>query len=289
MPNHNPRYAGRIGPVYDPELSARLSCKVWEPPLSGSFSCANAWNLLIASYLAYAPEDHAVRQLARHGMTSDDGGLVWSEEGNDVAYVASDGRQAIVAARGSDQMRDWWDNLQVGLVDDSMGKVHGGISSAIARVWETLDGPGLGLLQRAERVWLTGHSRGALITTLAGARWRSRGVRIDGLYTFGSPRIGDEEFQTNFQTSMSGLIHRVQNEGDWMADMPPNPPYKHVHVGELTRIRLSENTEVEATPQDKETRLKFLLGEGISGLRGRILGNHFPDAYLEALEEYCDT
>ena len=289
MSDKSYEHARRIGPVYDPELAARLTRKPWEAPHSRSFSCANAWNLLIASYLAYAPKDQAIAELLRHGMTSYNGGIVWVEKENDVAFVASDGQHAIVAARGSDEMRDWWDNLQVGLVDDTMGRVHGGISKAIARVWQHLDSRGLELVSQAKRVWLTGHSRGALMITLVAARWRARGVRLDGLYTFGSPRIGDEKFQAELHASMPGLIHRVQNEGDWMADMPPNPPYRHVHVGELTSTRESDDTEDGATPQEKETRLKLLLNQGITGLRDRIIGHHLPQAYFKGLQEYCEA
>lgn len=286
MPDNNPAGGGRIGPVYDPALAARLVRKPWETPEAGVFSCANAWNLLIASYLAYAPEAHATRELARHGMNSR--GLVWIEHDNDVTFVASDGRHAVVAARGSDDIRDWWDNLQVGLVAESMGKVHGGVTRAVARIWGDLDATGLELACKAEQVWLTGHSRGALMMTLVAARWRARRVRIDGLYTFGSPRIGDEEFRTNLQASMPGLIHRVQNDGDWMSEMPPNPPYPHVHAGELTGIRESVEIADGATPAEKETLLKQLLSQGISSLRGRVLGHHVPRAYIKGLQDFCE-
>lgn len=279
--------AGRIGPEFDPELASALKRREWERPRPGVFSCANAWNLLIASFIAYAPRQHARAALEEHRFVAPDGGFEWIENHNDFAFAASDGRDAVVCARGSDRMIDWWDNLRVGLVDEVMGRVHGGITTAGARVWQGLNGEGLKLAKRARRVWLTGHSRGALIMTLAAARWREAGVELAGLYTFGSPRIGDAEFQANLQKAMPGLIHRVQNDGDWMADMPPSPPYEHVHVGELTQIAQPDGVEDGSTPEEKEARLKVLLSDGLESLRGRVLGRHVPRGYIAGLRAYC--
>jgi len=41
---------------------------------------------------------------------------------------------------------------------------------------------------------VTGHSLGGAIATLAVAELISKGIQVDNLYTFGSPRVGDSNF-----------------------------------------------------------------------------------------------
>jgi heat shock protein HslJ len=61
---------------------------------------------------------------------------------------------------------------------------------------------------------------GAALATLAADRLHN----VQGLYTFGSPRVGDEEFQKRFEPK----AFRVVNGKDIVADVPPKGPYRHV-------------------------------------------------------------
>jgi hypothetical protein len=70
------------------------------------------------------------------------------------------------------------------------------------------------------RIWLTGHSLGAALATLAADRFQD----VQGLYTFGSPRVGDRQFQKNFQLR----AYRVVNGDDIVARVPPKGIYRHV-------------------------------------------------------------
>jgi triacylglycerol lipase len=269
---------------FDPEFAAALRLRRWQRPQPGVFSARNAWNLVLASYVAYAFRDTATRELKRLGLLGPRGCLVWSERKNDAAFVVSNGRHAVIAARGSDEPRDWLDNLNVGLDQDAMGMVHGGTREALARVWDEIAGPGLELARKARHLWLTGHSRGALMSTVMAARLSEQGVRIDGLYTFGSPRIGDPQFCAKLESALKGRIHRVKTSGDWMAEMPPNPPYAHEHAGQLTELQDGVPEPDGSTPRERESRLRQLLQESYSRLREGILSRHMPRSYVEGLE-----
>ena len=63
-------------------------------------------------------------------------------------------------------------------------------------------------------------SLGAALSTLAADRL----LNVQGLYTFGSPRVGDDEFQKRFEPK----AFRVVNGKDIVADVPPKGPYRHV-------------------------------------------------------------
>jgi hypothetical protein len=96
---------------------------------------------------------------------------------------------------------------------------------------------------------LTGHSLGAALATLSAGRYGS----VQGVYTFGSPRVGDEVFKKNFDVK----IFRIVNNDDIVSQLPPRG--KYLHVGELKLIdsdgiiqeTLIENKKQVDQPRDE--------------------------------------
>jgi pimeloyl-ACP methyl ester carboxylesterase len=84
------------------------------------------------------------------------------------------------------------------------------------------------------KIWITGHSLGAALATLAADRLQA----VHGLYTFGSPRVGDEAFQARFRPK----AYRVVNGKDIVASVPPAGVFRH--VGELILIDLKDGRQV---------------------------------------------
>ena len=75
------------------------------------------------------------------------------------------------------------------------GKVHLGIATALDFVWDSFKDR----ISADRPLFITGHSLGGGLATLAAARL-SQGRDVHGVYTFGSPRVGDSEFAQQFQT-----------------------------------------------------------------------------------------
>lgn len=73
---------------------------------------------------------------------------------------------------------------------------------------------------------MTGHSQGAALATLAADRYGN----VQGVYTFGSPRVGDIEFKADFFIN----TYRFVNNNDLVSRLPLAPIY--YHVGELRYI-----------------------------------------------------
>ena len=60
----------------------------------------------------------------------------------------------------------------------------------------------------------------------------NKGFKIDALYTFGSPRVGDSKFEKNF--GKSGIQYfRVKNGNDSVTE---NPDWGFYHVGKEIHI-----------------------------------------------------
>ena len=79
-------------------------------------------------------------------------------------------------------------------------------------------------------IWFTGHSLAAL-ATLAVDRFKAGNV--GGLYTFGSPRVGDKVFQVGFTPP----CYRFVNNTDIIPHLPPPTVLAdYAHVGNLRFI-----------------------------------------------------
>lgn len=112
------------------------------------------------------------------------------------------------------------------------GSVHGGFKEAFDAIWDKVKN---GLLTLNLPIFFTGHSLGAALATLAASQCRKDpallGCGPAALYTFGSPRVGDQAFGT----TLNGLFHcRVVNDEDLVTTMPPVLPVEGVtfqHTG----------------------------------------------------------
>lgn len=108
-------------------------------------------------------------------------------------------------------------------------RVHAGFEQALNPVWGAIAAE-LGKLQYP--VFYTGHSLGAALATLAALRHPPKAV-----YTFGSPRVGNQAFAD----SLAGIsIYRVIDDRDVVATVPPEKfmgkDTGFMHVGEEHRL-----------------------------------------------------
>jgi triacylglycerol lipase len=155
------------------------------------------------------------------------------------------------------------------------GRVHSGFKAALEEIWGELR-PEIGKLQtQGLKIWLTGHSLGAALATLAADRLQD----VQGLYTFGSPRVGDKGFQAHFQV----LAFRVVNGKDIVATVPGEDPFRH--VGDIVWIepkgslqnRNGHSGKSVDTGCRKETNASEGTAEGLKIDSGLLIPHAFRD------------
>jgi hypothetical protein len=215
---------------------------------AASFSLLNAWWLAEASTLVYADEAYVNRQFSKAGLER----VKFFNRSGTQCFIAANSRYAILAFRGSEiwkrdgrfdphqMFADFKTNIDVRLSDWIRGgRVHSGFKAALDGVWDEIVPEIKRLENRGIPIWVTGHSLGAALATLAADRLQ----RVQGLYTFGSPRVGDQEFQERFRPK----AFRVVNGKDIVAGIPPATPYRH--VGVLKFIDASGDLQDQADPQ----------------------------------------
>ncbi len=112
------------------------------------------------------------------------------------------------------------------------GKVHEGFSAAYRAIHDQLAET---LMTRPGHVVLGGHSLGAAVATLAAADLRERGP---DLVTFGSPRVGDQDFTAAMDGKVRVLRH--VNCCDVVTRVPPET-FDPAHVKDILAGLLGRN------------------------------------------------
>jgi hypothetical protein len=124
-------------------------------------------------------------------------------------------------------------------------RVHTGFYNAMTSVYQDVRNEVRKRATDGRTVWLTGHSLGAALATLTAYRLEKLGgVSVKGVYTFGSPRVGNAYFADEYNKILRSRTHRWAHAGDGITLLPAagaNALTGYRHVG------LTHNINANAT------------------------------------------
>ncbi len=129
------------------------------------------------------------------------------------AYLLTNGTITVLSFRGTEvtEKSDVLADLKAGKnVEACGGKVHVGFKGEINKLWPSITAA---LEANPGNIYVTGHSLGAAMATIAASRMQDR---VTALITFGSPRVGNAEFVK----SLTVDHYRVQNNCDDVTKVP---------------------------------------------------------------------
>src|SRR5262245_52692614 len=167
------------------------------------YSQNNALVLANAAAVVYSNEEACLKWARESGFDQDFDFISTADDvpnSDTQGFVAQSADAIIVAFRGTEpkQIRDWLSDVNVFQTTwgHGVGKVHKGFQEALQAAWgHLLKGKEIlprRLLERGPRtVWITGHSLGGALAELCAAQASViHEVPVQGLYTFGQPRVG---------------------------------------------------------------------------------------------------
>ena len=212
-------------------------------PHATSYSAINAWWLADAGFLVYGTAEFVEQAFRDSPLPGQGYKLQWLGAADDNrGMILQNDETVVVVFRGtrfqSHTLMDvaelvviheddlWTDSQFLPAVFRMGGSVHQGFRDAFAEVSDQLDAV-VGAKRPDQQLWLTGHSLGGALATLAAAHVDGASVR--GLYTYGCPRVGDASFVSNLpEQSHYRFVHR----DDWVPTVPPEL-LGYVHGGVL--------------------------------------------------------
>jgi len=137
--------------------------------------------------------------------------------------------------RGTDEILDWKDNVDFFPARALFGEFHRGFLASTDDVWETLY-PHYRERHKEDRergnarpVFLTGHSLGGAMATVAAAKLIHADQPFTSAYTFGQPRAMTLDTARIFNVEARQRFHRFQNNCDIVTRLPARVMgYSHV-------------------------------------------------------------
>ncbi|HKE86456.1 MAG TPA: lipase family protein [Vicinamibacterales bacterium] len=264
-----------------------------------SFSAGNARILGQAAAMAYEDPPACERWAVKQGFTP--GTLEFFDAHDTQGFVVENDEAIVVAFRGTQPRHpvDWLSDGRVVQATwaHTVGKVHKGFYEALRAVWG--DGQVLPrrLVGRGNRtVWITGHSLGGALAELCAARAcfdpAITSVPIQGIYTFGQPRVGDEAFAALLHQKLGARTFRFVND----RDIVPRVPFFSMgyrHYGNQTFFdKVGKAADTISTVETLAAALTFAKGalsaEGlaeVAGLFVDLVHGATHGVHLQAQEE----
>jgi triacylglycerol lipase len=180
------------------------------------YSRANAYWLGSAARLSYQDEATIRAAVGVWGLNE----LLFFDTLETQAFIAANDDLIVLAFRGTTALLDWIFDARIDLVGGPAGRVHEGFLVALSFVWREI-WQYVKEQRRGRAIWVTGHSLGAALATLAVAKLRlERDEAVNGLYTFGQPRAGDLEFARVFDLDFGQQAFRYVNDQDIVPRVP---------------------------------------------------------------------
>ena len=193
-------------------------------PRVTQFDRANAfWMMWMAMRSFHSEDTRTKEELARVGF---DRYTALNNPWTGLQGFVAGGRQAVVVAfRGSVEWIDWLVDLNFlqrdGATFGVAGRIHGGFADTLLSVWPELERAVYDYSREGQIIWLTGHSMGGALATLAATRLARLGYALGPLYTFAAPRSGDEAFGRDALEKLRSRHYRIVNDRDLVPRLPP--------------------------------------------------------------------
>ncbi len=176
------------------------------------------------SNLAYEPMEDIKRSIISEGFPNVE--FLYDKKTDTELFIASNDKAIIVAFRGTElAIKDVLTDIKIRRVDwpnnSKGGSVQNGLYSALKSIYPELTKTIREFRKNKQSLWFTGHSLGGALACLAAGTYRLQSWQsVNGVYTFGQPRVGNRKFVTNYNKHLKDITFRMVNNNDIVPRMP---------------------------------------------------------------------
>ena len=196
-------------------------------PHTTKYRHQNAHLLAKASSLAYQSPDAIEPEVVQWGFPQ----FTFIDRKDSQAFMAGNAEMIIIAFRGTEPttLKDWMTDVKIRRKTGPFGKAHRGFLKGFQVVWPEIRSVINEWQTQAQSLWLTGHSLGGALATLAMASLGEEAKPVHGLYTFGQPRVGGKSFARNLDLDFKPRMFRFVNNNDVVTRVPTRKMgYRHI-------------------------------------------------------------
>ncbi|NOQ35025.1 MAG: DUF2974 domain-containing protein [Methylococcaceae bacterium] len=191
-----------------------------------------------------------------------------------------------MAFRGTDEIADWIDNINGFPEKVLFGSFHRGFWNSLKDIWDSLYQHYLALRKAKKRpLFITGHSLGAAMATLAAAQFIHQDLPFSSVYTFGQPRTMTKETSYIFDIEAKSRFFRFQNNNDLVTRVPARL-MGYSHVG--SSVYISEEGGIYTDPGFWFRFLDSIDGamEAIADRKIDAIEDHDMKHYIKAVKNW---
>ena len=195
-------------------------------PTTTRFDLTHALKMSELSLIAYKSQKEIRASVEKLGYSQ----FKFFDSSNTQAFMVGTDEVIILSFRGTESIQDWITDLKIKFVQGPLGKVHKGFYAALMSIWKDVKEALLKFQRNSQSVWITGHSLGGALATLAVAALIEENCDVGGAYTFGQPRVGSEKFAKKLDSQYKYRFFRVVNNEDIVTRIPTRL-MGYYHVG----------------------------------------------------------
>ena len=242
----------------------------------------------------------AIYQCKPGGKDPDEAGILSSLKAEDPSFLSVRGftKKSAQAAlvehssyltlvfRGTDEPADWIDNLNAFPEQALFGAFHRGFLHSVQDIWDPLFARYSELnRQKPRALFITGHSLGGAMATVASSILIQEDEAFTSTYTFGQPRAVTRDTGRVYNVEAKSKTFRFQNNNDIVTRAPARI-MGYTHVGTFLYI-----TQQQQIQQDPGRWLQFL--DSADGTMDSIkvkgidaVADHGMIHYLDAVKKW---
>jgi len=245
---------------------------------ANAFNVGNAYVLAELANLAYEKDKETAKKTIAEKFKMDWVQFFRIEETE--ALVTYNATALILAFRGTSSAQDALTDAKIKLIEGPKGngRIHEGFKTGLDKIWNEV-WHSMGRARRNRTLWLTGHSLGGALALTATARLQfEKNQAIQGLYTFGQPRVGDPAFTEACHKKFGNRYFRFVHNND----IVPRVPFRLMgfeHTGIFKYInsaRQMDDTKTweEITKDRLSGRITHFLKPGTDGINDHSMSNY---------------